>query len=83
LLSLIGLREQGPKAVDNLASAMASTHDPIKSGLCFAVFGRDHFKKSLCCVAACYDSCKRLSYFMSNRSHSRPHIHQLIVSFAL
>jgi hypothetical protein len=68
---LIALREEVPKAVNDFAREMTGTYYSFKSGLCFIVLKWDGFEKSLNCITACRDSCKRLSYFMGDRSHNR------------
>ena len=61
---------------------MTGIYYSFKSGLCFIVLGWDGFEKSLNCITACRDSCKRLSYFMGDRRHNRLRIQEFIVSFA-
>ena len=50
---------------------MTGIYYPIKSSLCFVVFGWDHFKKSLRCAAACCDPRQWLPYLVSNGSRNR------------
>src|SRR5215467_4783615 len=60
---------------------MTGTHNPINSGLCFVVFGWDHFQKSLRCVTAGCDSCQRLPYLMCDRGNNHLGIHKFIIPF--